>query len=129
MSRDLHKLPPDLPVPEDDGACDHLPGLELPSLTLPSSAGPVDLAELARERLVLYVYPRTGRPGRAFAVKSTGSFATAVPAAAADWPETKVFSDTSQFGVAVWQSLPPAVGTLATGKTGWAVPPAKEVEM
>ena len=31
---------------------------------LPSSQGPVDLAELARERLVLYVYPRAGRPGR-----------------------------------------------------------------
>jgi peroxiredoxin len=57
-------LPEGLPVPADDGACDHLPGLELPSLPLPSSAGPVDLAELARERLVLYVYPRTGRPGQ-----------------------------------------------------------------
>jgi peroxiredoxin len=51
-------------VPEDDGACDHLPGLALPDLTLPSSSGPVNLLELARERLVLYVYPRTGRPGQ-----------------------------------------------------------------
>jgi peroxiredoxin len=61
---DPYVLPDGLPVPEDDGAADHLPGLELPALTLPSSAGPVNLAELAQERLVLYVYPRTGRPDR-----------------------------------------------------------------
>jgi peroxiredoxin len=62
-THDPYVLPEGLPVPEDDGAADHLLGLELPHLTLPSSLGPVDLAELARERLVLYVYPRTGRPG------------------------------------------------------------------
>ena len=56
-------LPAGLPVPEDDGAADHLPGLELPSLRLESSRGPVDLAELGRIRGVLYVYPRAGRPG------------------------------------------------------------------
>src|SRR5205085_3670820 len=50
--------------PADDGAADHLLGRELPDLTLPSSSGPVNLAELARERLVLYVYPRTGNPGQ-----------------------------------------------------------------
>ena len=61
---DPYALPDGLPVPEDDGAADRLPGLELPDLTLESSLGPVNLAELARERLVLYVYPRSGRPGR-----------------------------------------------------------------
>jgi peroxiredoxin len=63
-AHDPYVLPDGLPVPEDDGAADHLPGLELPDLTLPSSQGPVNLAELARRRLVLYVYPRTGRPGQ-----------------------------------------------------------------
>jgi peroxiredoxin len=61
---DPYVLPEGLPVPEDDGGADHLPGLELPNVVLPSSQGPVDLAELAAERLVLYVYPRTGHPGR-----------------------------------------------------------------
>jgi peroxiredoxin len=61
---DPYTLPDGLPVPKNDRAADHLPGLELPALTLPSSVGPVNLAELARERLVLYVYPRTGRPGQ-----------------------------------------------------------------
>jgi peroxiredoxin len=60
---DLHRLPPDLPVPEDDGAADHLPGLALPAVTLDSSNGPIDLLELAQGLLVLYVYPRAGRPG------------------------------------------------------------------
>src|SRR3954447_6611766 len=64
MSADPYVLPPNLPVPEDDGAADHLPGTRLPSLVLDSSAGPVDLGELAADRLVLYVYPRAGRPGR-----------------------------------------------------------------
>jgi peroxiredoxin len=63
-AHDPYVLPEGLPVPEDDGAADHLPGLELPDVALPSSQGPVSLAELARERLVLYVYPRSGRPGR-----------------------------------------------------------------
>lgn len=61
---DFRALPPNLPVPEDDGAADHLPGTALPPLTLPSTSGaPLELPALARGRLVAYVYPRTGRPG------------------------------------------------------------------
>ncbi len=64
MAFDYSSLPPDLPVPEDDGAADHLPGAALPSLVLSSSTGgTADLAELAQGRLVAYVYPRTGTPG------------------------------------------------------------------
>lgn len=65
MSVDYQNLPPDLPVPEDDGAGDHLGGMAVPELSLPSTAGGTsDLARLARERLVAYVYPRTGVPGQ-----------------------------------------------------------------
>jgi peroxiredoxin len=60
----VYALPEGLPVPEDDGACDHLVGLGVPALVLGSSHGPVDLGELAADQLVLYVYPRAGRPGR-----------------------------------------------------------------
>jgi peroxiredoxin len=60
---DPYVLPDNLPVPEDDGAADHLPGARIPALALSSSQGPVDLAELCAERGVLYVYPRSGRPG------------------------------------------------------------------
>jgi peroxiredoxin len=63
-AHDPYVLPPDLPVPIDDGAADHLQGADLPSLSLPStSGGEVDLVEAAEGTLVLYCYPRTGRPG------------------------------------------------------------------
>jgi peroxiredoxin len=58
----LYQLPEGLPVPEDDGASDHLLGQMLPQLTLDSSQGPVSLRALSMDRLVLYVYPRTGDP-------------------------------------------------------------------
>ena len=53
-----------VPAPVDDSACDHLPGLAIPGLVLDSSRGRVKLAELGAERLVLYVYPGTTRPGQ-----------------------------------------------------------------
>ncbi|TMJ07484.1 MAG: peroxiredoxin, partial [Bacillati bacterium ANGP1] len=34
---DLTRLPPDLPVPQDDGACDHLAGRRVPAIALPST--------------------------------------------------------------------------------------------
>jgi peroxiredoxin len=62
--RNPYVLPPDLPIPVDDGAADHLIGEPVPALSLPSTSdGPVDLAAAAQALLVLYVYPRTGRPG------------------------------------------------------------------
>ena len=61
-AHDPSVLPEGLPVPEDDGACGHLVGMRLPSLVLPSTHGPLDVARLAERRLVLYIYPRTGRP-------------------------------------------------------------------
>jgi peroxiredoxin len=58
----LYELPPDLPIPVEDGACAHLLGMSLPTLPLPSTAGRlVDLASLSG-RSVVYCYPRTGRP-------------------------------------------------------------------
>ncbi len=60
---DYTTLPPNLPSPQDDGAADHLPGMRIPTLELESSMGPVDLAQLASERAVIYLYPKTGTPG------------------------------------------------------------------
>jgi len=60
----LYELPDDLPIPVDDGACDHLPGAPVPALTLESSMGPVSFRELGIDLAVLHVYPRTGRPDR-----------------------------------------------------------------
>ncbi len=81
VSAEYSQLPADLPVPEDDGAADHLTGMAIPSLALPSTrGGELDLAAIAADptavaissakrmrwrHLVVYVYPRTGTPGQA----------------------------------------------------------------
>lgn len=63
---DLFQLPKDLPVPEDDGACNHLPGKDLPGIALVSTAGRlVRVDEAAQSRAVFFFYPRTGKPGAA----------------------------------------------------------------
>jgi hypothetical protein len=52
--RDLMQLPSDLPIPEDDGACDHLTGMAVPAIALPSTAGgSVDLAESTSRRTIV----------------------------------------------------------------------------
>jgi peroxiredoxin len=61
-SDNLYELPENLPVPVDDGGCNHLQGMCLSSVPLPSTTGGVvDLSELSG-RTVVYCYPRTGRP-------------------------------------------------------------------
>jgi peroxiredoxin len=59
---DIHALPPDLPVPEDDGAAAHLPGMRMPAIALPSTAGGDVRLDVLPGRNVLFCYPRTGRP-------------------------------------------------------------------
>ena len=60
---DYTQLPADLPVPEDDGAADHLPGRHVPDVTLRATSGePVGLGDLGPGRTIIYVYPMTGQP-------------------------------------------------------------------
>ncbi len=55
-------LPADLPVPVDDGACDHLRGRLLPDVELPASSGEaVSLGRLLGS-MVVVVHPAMGRP-------------------------------------------------------------------
>ncbi len=72
-SDDLYTLPDGLPVPVDDGRCDHLTGTGLPAVALASTAGgTVDLStaggtvdlSTVRGTVVVYCYPCTGRPDR-----------------------------------------------------------------
>ena len=57
-------LPDNLPVPQDDGAARHLTGAALPDFALPGTDGSeINLARL-KGRTVVYVYPRTGEPGK-----------------------------------------------------------------
>lgn len=61
--QDPTKLPDGLPVPVDDGAADHIEGTRLPPVILPSTdGGTLDLGSVGGT-LVVYVYPKAGRPG------------------------------------------------------------------
>jgi peroxiredoxin len=66
MAEPLHDpqvLPADLPVPQDDGAARHLTGMTLPDIALAATDGAqINLSKL-KGRAIVYVYPRTGRPG------------------------------------------------------------------
>ena len=60
---DLTAVPANLPVPDDDGACDHLRGLRVPSIALASTdGGAVDLST-GQGISIVFFYPMTGRPG------------------------------------------------------------------
>jgi peroxiredoxin len=65
-SDDLHTLPKGLPVPQDDGAANHLPHMMVPPIALPSTRErEVVLAQESQERrVVVYAYPRTGEPDK-----------------------------------------------------------------
>ncbi|MGH2905262.1 MAG: redoxin family protein [Solirubrobacterales bacterium] len=63
MALRLDQLPPDLPEPLDDGACDHLPSTSLPVRALASTdSTAVSLGELTG-KIVIYAFPKIGRPG------------------------------------------------------------------
>ena len=53
-----------IPAPEDDGAAKHLMGMMLPDIPLSATSG--EAVSLARRpgRIVVFIYPRTGRPGQ-----------------------------------------------------------------
>jgi len=91
-SDNLNVLPPDLPVPVDDGACDHLPGLSLPAIALPSTTGgTVRLDQVDAPWTVIYAYPRTGVPDR----DPPGGLAVwdAIPGARGCTPQTCAYRD------------------------------------
>ena len=87
-SDSVYELPKDLPAPQDDGACAHLAGMSLPPIGLPSTGGRVvDLSRLAGV-VVVYAYPRTGRPDQAL---PTGW--NAIPGARGCTPQSCAFRD------------------------------------
>jgi peroxiredoxin len=91
MQQILHnplELPVDLPVPVDDGAADHLTGLALPDVALTTTDGSrVNLSRLSA-RTVVYIYPRTGRPGQAMPTGWNG-----IPGARGCTPQSCSFRD------------------------------------
>jgi peroxiredoxin len=92
MAASFQRLPDDLPVPVDDGACDHLPGMEVPGVALPSTAGgTVRLADQAAPRTVVFAYPRTGRPGED--LPGGEAFWNSIPGARGCTPQACAYRD------------------------------------
>ena len=60
--KNLSQLPTDLPVPVDDGACDHLTGSNMPSVALRCTSGTdIDLSKVDGLS-VIFFYPMHGHP-------------------------------------------------------------------
>ena len=91
MAETIHNpmvLPEDLPVPQDDGAAGHLFGMRLPDVSLPATDGSTANLSKLEGRAVVYVYPRTGRPGQA-----TPTGWDAIPGARGCTPQSCGFRD------------------------------------
>jgi len=88
MSTDFFELPKDLPRPVDDGAASHLERMTLPKIPLAATNGTtVDLAGI-QGRVVIYIYPMTGRPGLALPDGWDG-----IPGARGCTPQSCAFRD------------------------------------
>jgi peroxiredoxin len=101
MIKDLHTLPANLPVPVDDGACDHLLGSTLPSVSLISTTGKAVDVSAYSGTLVIYFYPMLGRPDSPPLVGWND-----IPGARGCTPQTCAFRDfhaeLKQYGVEVF---------------------------
>jgi peroxiredoxin len=88
---DPTRLPDDLPVPEDDGAADHLRGAALPAVALPATDGATVRLDEVPGLTVVIAYPRTGRPGHEPPGGESGW--NAIPGARGCTPEVCSFRD------------------------------------
>jgi len=65
MNEDLTKLPTNLPQPKDDGLCNHLLGMTIPSMILQSSTGDsLDVSKIKIKFTILYFFPMMAVPGK-----------------------------------------------------------------
>ena len=85
----LSVLPTDLPVPIDDGKCNHLVNKIIPDISLPNQNG--NMLKLNRTdtfRLIIYCYPMTGRPDKVLPENLNN-----IPGARGCTPQTCSFRD------------------------------------
>ena len=109
--RSLTTLPEGLPVPVDDGAAVHLTGTPLPHVALTATDGSeVDLAAIPGT-VVVFAYPRTGRPGEPSLVDDWD----AIPGARGCTPHTSGFRDLH----GEFEALGARVFGLSTQDTGY----------
>jgi peroxiredoxin len=104
-------LPDDLPIPQDDGAAAHLPGMRVPHIALPATTGDaIDLGAIAGIAVV-FAYPRTGQPG----VEPLVAHWDEIPGARGCTPHTKGYRELH----AEFATLGAAVFGLSTQDTAY----------
>jgi peroxiredoxin len=114
-------LPTGLPVPQDDGACDHLIDMRMPELWLPSTDGhPVHLGQIGG-RTVVYCYPRTGQPDQPIPDSWD-----AIPGARGCTPQSRGFRD--QYGALVGAGASHLFG-LSTQDTNYQKEAVERLEL
>ena len=120
MGNDYSSFPDDLPRPQDDGACAHLPNMRLPVLALSATRGKsVDLSALPG-RTAIFVYPMTGRPGVALPENWD-----AIPGARGCTPQNCAIRDTHQ----AFADLGVAVFALSTQPTDYQAEMAERLHL
>jgi len=62
MNEDFTKLPDNLPQPDNNGTSDHLLGIIIPSIILPSTKGKMDLSKINTQYVILYFFPMMSVP-------------------------------------------------------------------
>lgn len=77
-----------IPAPQDDGAADHLEGRAWPALALRGTDGAAHDLSALPGRVVVYIYPMTGRPGVALPDGWDG-----IPGARGCTPQSCAFRD------------------------------------
>lgn len=92
---DPHSLPPNLPIPTDDGGAAHLAGARLADVQLLATNGErIALVERCVVPTVLFFYPRTGVPGQAPNLGFAGEDWDDIPGARGCTPQNCAFRDT-----------------------------------
>lgn len=120
----LLSVPDNLPVPQDDGACDHLHGLTLPSIALQATSGAsVDLSKDTSPWIVVYCYPRTGRPDQELPGGMTAW--NAIPGARGCSPQSCAYRD----HYAEWKALGATVYGLSTQDTAYQSEAAERLHL
>jgi peroxiredoxin len=116
----LNTLPANLPVPVDDGTCQHLVGMSLPDIALASTQNTLINLSHIKGWLVMYCYPMTGQPNQALP-----SGWDSIPGARGCTPQSCAFRD----HYAELQQLGAQVFGLSTQSTAYQSEAAERLHL
>jgi peroxiredoxin len=116
----LNTLPANLPVPIDDGTCQHLVGMSLPDIALDSTQNTLINLSHIKGWLVIYCYPMTGQPNQALP-----SGWDSIPGARGCTPQSCAFRD----HYAELQQLGAQVFGLSTQSTAYQSEAAERLHL